>query len=56
VSRAIKAFQYVIRYTGKLKTVEEFGNVIIRAEDNGQFLRLKMWPVWNWDLFHTTAM
>ena len=36
-----QSFQYVIRFTGKLKTVEEFGNVIIRAEDNGQFLRLK---------------
>jgi HAE1 family hydrophobic/amphiphilic exporter-1 len=36
-----QSFQYVIRYTGKLKTVEEFGNVIIRAENNGQFLRLK---------------
>ena len=36
-----QSFQYVIRYTGKLKTAEEFGNVIIRAEDNGQFLRLK---------------
>ncbi|HSN49678.1 MAG TPA: efflux RND transporter permease subunit, partial [Bacteroidales bacterium] len=36
-----QSFQYVIRFTGKLKTVEEFGNVIIRAEENGQFLRLK---------------
>jgi HAE1 family hydrophobic/amphiphilic exporter-1 len=36
-----QSFQYVIRFTGKLKTVEEFENVIIRAEDNGQFLRLK---------------
>jgi HAE1 family hydrophobic/amphiphilic exporter-1 len=36
-----QSFQYVIKFTGKLKTVEEFENVIIRAEDNGQFLRLK---------------
>jgi HAE1 family hydrophobic/amphiphilic exporter-1 len=36
-----QSFQYVIRYTGKLKTVQEFENVIIRAEDNGQFLILK---------------
>ncbi len=36
-----QSFQYVIRFTGKLKTVEEFENVIIRAQDNGQFLRLK---------------
>jgi HAE1 family hydrophobic/amphiphilic exporter-1 len=36
-----QSFQYVIKFTGKLKTVEEFENVIIRAEDNGQFLSLK---------------
>ncbi len=36
-----QSFQYVIRFTGKLKTVEEFENVIIRAEANGQFLKLK---------------
>ena len=36
-----QSFQYVIRYTGKLKTAEEFGNVIIRVENNGRFLRLK---------------
>ena len=36
-----QSFQYVIRFTGKLKTVEEFEDVIIRAEENGGFLRLK---------------
>ncbi len=36
-----QSFQFVIRYTGKLKSVEEFENVIIRAEDNGHFLRIK---------------
>ena len=36
-----QSFQYVIRFTGKLKTVEEFENVIIKAQDNGHFLRLK---------------
>jgi HAE1 family hydrophobic/amphiphilic exporter-1 len=36
-----QSFQYVIRYTGKLKSVEEFEDVIIRADENGQFLRLK---------------
>lgn len=36
-----QSFQYVIRYTGRLKTVEEFEDVIIRAEDNGNLLRLK---------------
>ena len=39
--RGDQSFQYVIRYTGKLKTLEEFGNVIIKSQDNGQFLRLK---------------
>ena len=36
-----QSFQYVIRYTGKLKTTEEFGNIIIRSEGIGKFLRLK---------------
>ena len=36
-----QSFQYIIRFTGKLKTVEEFENVIIKSQDNGQFLRLK---------------
>lgn len=36
-----QSFQYVIRFSGKLKTVEEFENIIIKSQDNGQFLRLK---------------
>lgn len=36
-----QSFQYVIRFTGKLKAVEEFENVIIRADGNGRFLRMK---------------
>jgi HAE1 family hydrophobic/amphiphilic exporter-1 len=36
-----QSFQYVIRYTGKLKTVQEFENIIIKSQDNGQLLRLK---------------
>lgn len=36
-----QSFQFVIRYTGKLKTVEEFEDIIIRADENGQILRLK---------------
>ncbi len=36
-----QSFQYVIRFTGKLQTIEEFENIIIKAEDNGHFLRLK---------------
>lgn len=36
-----QSFQYIIRFTGKLKTVEEFENVILKANDNGHFLKLK---------------
>jgi HAE1 family hydrophobic/amphiphilic exporter-1 len=36
-----QSFQYVIRYTGKLKTVQEFENIIIKSQDNGQLLKLK---------------
>jgi HAE1 family hydrophobic/amphiphilic exporter-1 len=39
--RGGQSFQYVIRYTGKLKTVEEFENIIIRSEGDGHYLRLK---------------
>ena len=34
-------FQYTLRAKGRLKTAEEFGNIVIRAEPNGSFLRLK---------------
>lgn len=36
-----QSFQYVIRYTGKLKQVEEFENIIIKSQENGNYLRLK---------------
>jgi hydrophobic/amphiphilic exporter-1 (mainly G- bacteria), HAE1 family len=36
-----QSFQYIIRYPGKLKTVEEYENIILRARDNGSFLKLK---------------
>ncbi|HNW57295.1 MAG TPA: efflux RND transporter permease subunit [Bacteroidales bacterium] len=36
-----QSFQYVIRYTGKLKTVEEYENIIIKVRENGQYLKLK---------------
>jgi hydrophobic/amphiphilic exporter-1 (mainly G- bacteria), HAE1 family len=36
-----QSFQYVIRYTGKLKTIDEYENIIIKAQDNGNFLKLK---------------
>ncbi|HNX65273.1 MAG TPA: efflux RND transporter permease subunit [Bacteroidales bacterium] len=36
-----QSFQYIIRYPGKLKTVEQYENIIIKAGDNGNFLKLK---------------
>lgn len=35
-----QAFQYTLKYTGKLKTDEQFGDIIIRSLD-GQILRVK---------------
>jgi len=35
-----EAFQYVIRYTGRLKTTAEFGNIVIKSAGNGQLLHL----------------
>lgn len=36
-----QSFQYVIKYKGRLKTAEEFGNIILRADKSGNILRLK---------------
>lgn len=36
-----QSFQYVIKYSGRLKTAEEFGNIIVRSSGNGRILRLK---------------
>ncbi len=36
-----QSFQYVIKYTGKLITTEQFGNIILKATNQGQLLRLK---------------
>ncbi len=36
-----QSFQYVIKYKGKLKTEQEFENIIVRSGTNGQILRLK---------------
>ena len=36
-----QSFQYVVRYSGKLKAVREFEDIIIKAGDNGQYLKLK---------------
>lgn len=34
-------FEYVLRYRGRYKTVEEYENIILKAEENGRILRLK---------------
>ncbi len=34
-------YEYAMRYTGRLKTPEEFGNIIIQSDRNGQTLKLK---------------
>jgi hydrophobic/amphiphilic exporter-1 (mainly G- bacteria), HAE1 family len=36
-----QSFEYVIRYTGKLKSVKEFEDIIVRTEKDGHILRLK---------------
>ncbi len=36
-----ESFEYVLKYKGRYKTAEEYGDIIISAEDNGQFLRVK---------------
>lgn len=35
-----EAFEYVIRYGGRFKTEDQYRDIIIKALDNGQFLRL----------------
>nr|MBC7613821.1 efflux RND transporter permease subunit [Pseudopedobacter sp.] len=36
-----QAFQYTLKYTGRLKDESQFGDMIIRADQNGQILKLK---------------
>jgi len=36
-----QSFEYVIRYTGKLQTVSDFENIVVKAGSSGQLLRLK---------------
>lgn len=36
-----QSFQYVIRYSGRLTSVDQFENIIIKSIGNGQYLRLK---------------
>ena len=35
------AFEYSMRYTGRFRTAEEFGNIIIKSDSEGQTLKLK---------------
>lgn len=34
-------FEYVLKYKGRLSEISEYEDIIIKAQDNGQFLRLK---------------
>lgn len=36
-----QSFQYPIKWKGRLKSAEEFENIVIRADQNGNILRLK---------------
>jgi len=36
-----QSFQYTLKYTGRLKSEEDFSNIIVKADANGQVLRLK---------------
>ena len=36
-----QSFQYVIKYKGRLKTVEEFENIVLRTDNTGNILRVK---------------
>ena len=36
-----QAFEYVIKYTGRFTTKEQYENVIVRSNPNGELLRLK---------------
>ena len=35
------AYEYAMRYTGRFKTAEEFGNIVIKSDSDGQTLKLK---------------
>ncbi len=36
-----ESFEYVLKYKGRYKTAEEYENIIIKSQGNGQFLRVK---------------
>ncbi|MCU0467477.1 MAG: efflux RND transporter permease subunit [Arcicella sp.] len=39
--REAQSLQYVLRYTGKMTRKEQYGNVVIKATESGEMLRLK---------------
>lgn len=39
--QSTNAYEYVMRYTGRLQTPEQFGDIIIKSDSNGQTLRVK---------------
>lgn len=36
-----ESFEYVLKYPGRYTTPEEYGNIILKSNSNGQFVRLK---------------
>ena len=36
-----ESFEYVLKYPGRYTTPEEYGNIILKSNPNGQFVRLK---------------
>ena len=36
-----QSFEYVLKYSGRFTTAKEYGNIILRANANGEMLRLK---------------
>ncbi|MBA4850770.1 efflux RND transporter permease subunit [Emticicia sp. BO119] len=39
--RTPQSLQYVLRYTGKMTSKEQYENIVIKVSDNGEMLRLK---------------
>lgn len=39
--RRPESFEYVLKYPGRYTTPKEYGNIILKSNDNGQFVRLK---------------
>lgn len=36
-----QAFEYVLKYSGRFTTQEQYGNIVVKANPNGELLRLK---------------